>query len=202
MHCHYCFRKQLRDIEPEPGWEIVSQCPVCPDCRERARAEHGPGWISRMRGGCYAGGRIDPRLFNPPPLPAEVPPLSALIDRFGPPTIRPLDKAAGDFGQIVYHPSVPQGMAILFGGWKAGQSAVIYFDAHAHLEGRIAPAIRRRMPEIDDALLAAQMHMHAKIDEFADRLGTTLLENHPRYTVQHYTDDREFPSLLRGGVRV
>jgi hypothetical protein len=56
--CEYCHRAAA---EGTNAWSFIWQCYVCPECTERATAEHGEGFVNIVKGGEYADGRPDPR---------------------------------------------------------------------------------------------------------------------------------------------
>jgi hypothetical protein len=171
MDCYYCYR-DLRGLIPDVEYDIILGSPVCTVCVERAKAEHGPGWQARARAGCYAGGRPDPRLLDRTP--ARGVSLTDILLAYtetmgGAPVARPLAEFGSlppfaAFGQVVYNRFVPRGMMLLYGGRKAGQSAIIYHDLYAHREHRWRIAMRPRLAAIDAALDAVQAEMHKKLD--------------------------------------
>jgi hypothetical protein len=55
--CEFCFRTTNEDPLPL-GWDWVWQSAVCPKCKVKV-AEHGG--YNVVRGGAFAGKRVDPR---------------------------------------------------------------------------------------------------------------------------------------------
>lgn len=55
--CEFCHRQSNR-MELPPGWDLVLQSAVCPDCQRKVARDGG---YAVVKGGAYADGRPDPR---------------------------------------------------------------------------------------------------------------------------------------------
>jgi hypothetical protein len=220
MHCYLCFASAPPRVAPHAaGWEHHLLAAVCPDCQDRALAEHGVGWHARVTRGCYAGGRLDPDLFlwmlNRQPGPVREITLAdlrvAYDEAMGTPDPRPVTAfGAVPFGAlpVVYHQSVPEDMVFLYGGKKAGQSAVVYRDAYAHQEHRYRLAMRSRLTEIDAGFDKIQVALHRHLDALAEKVEARIAANTVHYRLDHdeqghcYWYERRHGSVAWHGYRV
>jgi hypothetical protein len=214
MHCYLC-HGNLRGEDYERTFGERAHVA----CLDRAAQEFGPAWRTIAPPGCYAGGRPDPDLFlwmlNRQPGPVRVITLAdlrvAYDEAMGTPEVRPVTTfGAVSFGAlpVVYNQFVPRDSVLLYGGKKAGQSAVIYRDAYAHWEHRWRVGMRSRLAEIDAGFDAIQAATHRHLDALARETEARIDANTVHYRLDRdeqgrcYWYERRHGSVIWQGYRV